>query len=203
MNKITAYPTESLNSLASIAAGYPLRGAVDALPVGDVAVIQMGNVHPETGVDWSSTQRIALPSRRSANFLASEDVIFTTRGTRNFALALGQIPGLAVCSPHFFVMRVIDPCRIIPAFLAWQINQRPAQEYLRREATGSYILNIRREVIANLSLAIPPLEQQRAIIALADAARAERGALTRLIDNRNHQLEAIALGLATPERHHA
>ena len=203
MNKITAYPTESLNSLASIAAGYPLRGAVDALPVGDVAVIQMGNVHPETGVDWSSTQRIALPSRRSANFLASEDVIFTTRGTRNFALALGQIPGLAVCSPHFFVMRVIDPCRIIPAFLAWQINQRPAQEYLRREATGSYILNIRREVIENLSLAIPPLEQQRAIIALADAARAERGALTRLIDNRNQQLEAIALGLTTPERHHA
>ena len=203
MNKITAYPAESLNGLASIAAGYPLRGAVDALPVGDVAVIQMGNVHPETGVDWASTQRIALPSKRSANFLASDDVIFTTRGTRNFALALGQIPGLAVCSPHFFVMRVIDPCRIIPAFLAWQINQRPAQEYLRREATGSYILNIRREVIENLPLAIPPLEPQRAIIALADAARAERGTLTRLIDNRNQQLEAIALGLVIPERHHA
>jgi restriction endonuclease S subunit len=92
---------------------------------------------------------------------------------------------------------------LVPGILAWQINQRPAQEYFQREATGSYILNIRREVIENLSLAIPPLEQQRAIIALADAARAERGALTRLIDNRNQQLEAIALGLTTPERHHA
>ena len=203
MNKTTAYTIESLNGLASIAAGYPLRGAVDALPAGDVAVIQMGNVHPETGVDWASTQRIALPSRRSANFLASEDVIFTTRGARNFALALGQIPGLAVCSPHFFVMRVIDPCRIIPAFLAWQINQRPAQEYFRREATGSYILNIRREVIENLPLALPPLTTQHAIVALADAARAERAALTKMIENRNHQIEAIALGLHRSERPHA
>ena len=142
-------------------------------------------------------------SKRSSNFLAPDDVIFTTRGTRNFALALGQIPGLAVCSPHFFVMRVIDPCRIIPAFLAWQINQRPAQEYFQREATGSYILNIRREVIENLPLALPPLTTQRAIVALADAARAERAALAKLIENRNHQIEAIALGLHHSERFHA
>ena len=195
MNEITAYPRESLGALASIAAGYPLRGAVDALPPGDVAVIQMGNVHPETSVDWAGAQRIALPSKRSSNFLVPDDVIFTTRGTRNFALALGQIPGLAVCSPHFFVMRVIDPCRITPAFLAWQINQRPAQEYFQREATGSYILNIRREVIENLPLALPPLEQQRVIVALADTARAERAALAKLIENRNHQIEAVALGL--------
>ena len=195
VNDITAYPRESLGGLASIAAGYPLRGAVDALPPGDVAVIQMGNVHPETSVDWSAAQRIALPSKRSSNFLAPDDVIFTTRGTRNFALALGQIPGLAVCSPHFFVMRVIDPCRIIPAFLAWQINQRPAQEYFQREATGSYILNIRREVIENLPLALPPLELQCAIIGLADTARAERAVLAKFIENRNHQIEAIALGL--------
>lgn len=202
VNQITAYPRESLGGLASIAAGYPLRGAVDALPPGDVAVIQMGNVHPETSVDWVAAQRIALPSKRSSNFLAPDDVIFTTRGTRNFALALGQIPGLAVCSPHFFVMRVSEPCRIIPAFLAWQINQRPAQEYFQREATGSYILNIRREAIENLPIAIPPVATQQIVVAFAEAARTERAALTRLIDNRNQQLEAIALGLGTPERHH-
>jgi restriction endonuclease S subunit len=195
MNETTAYLREPLKGLASIAAGYPFRGAVDALPSGDVAVIQMGNANPETSVDWMSTRRVELPSKRSANFLASGDVIFTTRGTRNFALALDVIPGLAVCSPHFFVMRINEPSCILPAFLAWQINQRPAQEYFQREATGSYILNIRREVVENLSLALPSLERQSAIIAFADAALAERAALARLIENRNHQIEAIALGL--------
>ena len=195
MNDDTAFLRESLGDVAAIAAGYPLRGAVDELASGDVAIVQMRNVDADGGVNWREVQRIALPSKRPPAFLAVGDIIFTTRGTRNFALALDTVEGEAVCSPHFFVIRVLDAARIAPAFLAWQINQRTAQEYFQREATGSHILNIRREVIENLPLSIPPLVTQHAIIALADAARAERAALTKLIENRNQQIEAIALGL--------
>ena len=191
---------ESLGVVAAIAAGYPLRGAVDELNGGDVAIIQMRNVDPAAGVNWDEVQRIALPSKRPPAFLAAGDIIFTTRGTRNFALALDDVEGQAVCSPHFFVIRALDPGRIAPEFLAWQINQRPAQEYFQREATGSHILNIRREVIENLHLVIPPLATQRAIAALAKTASDERAALTKLIDNRNQQLEAIALGLHYPAK---
>lgn len=203
MNEDTAYLRESLDDIANIAAGYPLRGAVDELASGEVAIVQMRNVDADSGVNWREVQRIALPSKRPPAFLAVGDIIFTTRGTRNFALALDTVEGAAVCSPHFFVIRVLDTHRIAPAFLAWQINQRTAQEYFQREATGSHILNIRREVIENLSLAIPPLVTQLAIVALADAARAERAALTRMIENRNNQIEAIALDLHRSERPHA
>lgn len=202
MNDITAHKHETLVVLSSITAGYPLRGAVDALPAGEVAVIQMGNVSPDAGVDWEAVRRVTLPSERSTNFLAQGDVIFTTRGSRNFALALEDVQGLAVCSPHFFVIRVSDTSRITPTFLAWQINQRPAQEHFQREATGSYILNIRREVVENLSLVIPPLAQQKAITALAKTASDERTMLTKLITNRNQQMEAISLGLHRTERPH-
>ena len=195
MNDDTAYLRESLGDVAAIAAGYPLRGAVDELAGGNVAIVQMRNVDADSGVNWHEVQRITLPSKRPPTLLAVGDIIFTTRGTRNFALSLDTVEGAAVCSPHFFVIRVLDAKRIAPAFLAWQINQRTAQEYFQREATGSHILNIRREVIENLPLALPPLDLQRAIIALADTARAERAALAKLIENRNHQIEAIALGL--------
>ncbi len=200
MNCSTAYKLDPFLGLASICAGYPLRGAVDALPIGDVAVIQMGNVHPDTGVDWTSVRRVTLPSKRSAAFLKRGDVIFTTRGTRNFALALDDVPGAAVCSPHFFVFQVKNPTNVIPEFLAWQINQRPAQEYFQREATGSYILNIRRDVLEKLPFVVPPLPQQYAIIALADAVKAECAAFNNLIANRNQQMEAIALDLHRSER---
>ncbi len=203
MNDDTAYIRESLGDIANIAAGYPLRGAVDDLASGEVAIVQMRNVDARSGVSWSEVQRIALPSKRPPAFLAVGDIIFTTRGTRNFALALDTVEGEAVCSPHFFVIRVLDAFQIAPEFLAWQINQRTAQEYFQREATGSHILNIRREVIENLPLSIPPLATQQAIVALADAARAERAALTRMIENRNHQIEAIALDLHRSERPHA
>lgn len=188
-----------LKDLVAISAGYPLRGSVEALPAGNVAVIQMRNVDPDTGVNWEAAARITLPSRREADFLSTGEVIFTARGARNLALALDVIPGKAVCSPHFFVFRVKYPIRLAPQFLAWQINQRPAQEYFRREATGSHILNIRREAIENLPLAVPPLAQQMAITALVNAASAERAALGKLIENRNQQLDAIAFSLQRSE----
>lgn len=203
MKHATAYLSESLGDIAAISAGYPLRGAVDELEAGNVAVVQMRNVDLESGVNWSEVRRVALPSKRPPAFLDAGDIIFTTRGARNIAFALDAVEGEAVCSPHFFVIRVSDKSRIEPKFLAWQINQRAAQEYFQREATGSHILNIRREVIEAVPVTIPPVETQHVIVALADAARAERAALTQLIENRNQQIEAIALGLATPERHHA
>lgn len=184
-----------LRNFTNISAGHPLRGAVEALPPGDTAVVQMRNVNIEVGVDWVNVARVTLPTSRSTNYLARGDVIFTTRGTRNFALALNEVRSLAVCSPHFFVIRLNDPAATLPEFVAWQINQRPAQEYFQREATGSYILNIRREVADNLPLVLPPIEQQRAIIALAQAAGFERAALAKLIANRNQQMEVIAFGL--------
>lgn len=203
MSVVAANLLSPLSGVALITAGYPLRGAVDELNHGQIAIVQMRNVDAETGVTWSEVQRVELPSKRPPAFLAAGDILFTTRGTRNFALALNVVEGEAVCSPHFFVIRVRDADQIEPQFLAWQINQRPAQEYLQREATGSHILNIRREVIEGLQIAVPPLATQKTIVSLANTARAERSALTRLIDNRSQQLEAIALGLTSPERHYA
>ncbi len=195
MRTIIATFQSSLRNLATIAAGYPLRGAVDALPKGDVAVIQMGDVSADDGIDWHNVSRVTLPRPRDESYLRKGDVIFTTRGARNFALAIHDIQGQAVCSPHFFVIRILPQCDLLPAFLAWQINQRPVQEYFHREATGSFILNIRREVMEATPIALPDLGKQHAIVALADTALAESAALKKLIKNRHDGLEAIAIDL--------
>lgn len=162
--------------------------------MGDVAMLQMGNANPNRSIDWTALKRVALPSFRQVSFLQADDVIFATRGTRNFALALEQVPVRAVCSPHFFVLRV-NNAQITPAFLAWQINQLPAQCYFGRSATGSDILNIRRDALENLSIVIPSLADQHSICALDRAACLERAALNQLIVNRNRQLQAIAIDL--------
>ncbi|WP_374453571.1 restriction endonuclease subunit S [Phenylobacterium sp.] len=177
-----------------VAAGHPLRGAVDDLQDGDVGVIQMRNVDPEVGVDWTGVARVRLPPGRRVDFLRGGDVIFSTRGGRNYAVALHEPPYAAVCSPHFFVLRTRTDA-VHPHFLAWQINQGPAQEYLKREATGSHILNIRREVVERLEIVIPPLERQAAIVAFAEAAAREKRLLSALIENRQQQINALAVGL--------
>lgn len=183
-----------LAELADISAGHPLRSAVDDLPLGETGVVQMRNVESDVGVDWASVTRVELPPARRAEFLVAGDVIFSTRGAHNYAVALGQPPFPSVCSPHFFVLR-IRSTEIQPHFLAWQINQAPAQEYLQRAATGSHILNIRREVIERLEIVIPSQERQAAIVAFAETAAREKRLLMGLIENRQQQMNALAAGL--------
>ena len=189
----------ALVQVAKISAGHPLRLGVDEFSAGDTGVIQMRNVDPEVGVDWPSVSRVELPPARRIEFLNPGDVIFSTRGVRTYAVALDATPFPAVCSPHFFVLRIRESS-VQPRFLAWQINQGPAQEYLQREATGSHIPNIRREVIERLEIVVPPLARQTAIVAFAEAVSREKRLLSALIENRQQQINALAAGLRTSNK---
>lgn len=190
---IDAIKITNLKEVATTSAGYPLRGATSSLAAGGVAVLQMRNASFSGKIDWPSAVRVELPTKRSPNWLESGDIVFVARGARNYAIALHDVPDKSVCSPHFFVLKVKAGCD--PAFLAWQINQRPAQDYLKRSATGSNVLSIRREALEKLQVAIPPLNQQKTIVKYFQAATAERSAFEKLIENRNYEIEAIALGL--------
>lgn len=197
---VTANLLVSLADCAGISAGFPFRGAVDVLPEGDVAVIQMRNVDDALGVDWPALKRVDLPTKRKPDLLAVGDVILTTRGRRNFALALTDIPGPAVCSPHFFVIRVRQPHVIMPEFLAWQINQKAAQEHIQQSATGSYILNLTRAAVEAVPISIPPMPIQAAAVAMANTAHREVAVLQALIDNQRSLIEVVATKILHSER---
>lgn len=183
--------------MASISAGYPFRGKIDALPEGDVAVVQMRNADPETGIDWADLARVELPRASEKAFLRPGDIILSTRGGRNFACCVDASRRRAVCSPHFFVIRLTRGS-VLPEFLAWQINRKPAQNHFATGATGTHILNLKRAVVAELPVAVPSIARQRRIVELVEAARTERLVLGRLIENRTVEMNAIAGELLAP-----
>ena len=186
-----------LVEMASISAGYPFRGRIDQLPGGDVAVIQMRNADPGTGIDWADLSRVELPRASEKAFLRPGDIILSTRGGRNFAYCIDANRGHAVCSPHFFVIRLTRGS-VLPEFLAWQINQKPAQNHFAAGATGTHILNLRRAVVEELRVAVPSIAQQHRIVELDEAARTERSVLKRLVENRTNEMSAIARELLAP-----
>jgi len=190
-----ALKNTSLSDVASIAAGYPLRGSADALSAGDVSFVQIRNIAPNTGVNWNSVAKVSLPTPKFSNWLENGDIIFIARGSNNYALALDKLPKKTVCAPHFFVLRIKSNDLIIPDFLAWQINQKPAQNYFKKTAVGSHLLNIRRPALESLKIAIPPLRKQKLIVNMWKAGVAEQEAMQHLIQTRNKQLEAVAVGL--------
>lgn len=188
--------SERLEDVASIAAGYPLRGSAEALDEGDTAFIQLKNVDLETGIDWPSVARVELPSGRKHRWLTSSDVIFASRGVKNFAYPIDGSQERSVCSPHFYVLRVKNTEKLNPEFLAWQINQTPAQNYFRVTAVGTQaIMSIRRPAMEDLPIVIPPMREQTTIVEFWRAAQKERAALKQLIENNSQLSSAIAIGL--------
>jgi hypothetical protein len=181
-----------LAEVADIQAGYPFRTTVEEVPDGDVHVIQMKDVSPELGVDWSAVMRTRLAGRKRPDWIVDGDVLFAAKGARFYAASVGAALANAVCVPAFFHLRIRREAALGPEFLAWQINQPPCQRQLLQAAEGSSQLSIRRAVLEQLVLAVPPVAEQRRIVALARLVVQERQALQRLIYNREQQLQAIA-----------
>ncbi|MGZ8172264.1 MULTISPECIES: hypothetical protein [Methylobacter] len=48
----------NLKTLAILMAGHPLRGSIDHTPDGEVAVVQMKDVDPESGIQKDQCYRI-------------------------------------------------------------------------------------------------------------------------------------------------
>lgn len=189
-----------LNALATISAGHPIRDAVRHMPGGETAVVQIKNVDVETGVDWPTVARTNLTGRREPDWLRTGDVIFSARGERNVAVCVEAPPPMAVCAPHFFLIRVKDVKAVLPEFVAWQMNQPHAQQYFAQSATGSYIKSIRRQVLEGLELFVPNLERQQLLVRLAKAVLHEKRILEKLIENRRQEIDLLAAGLLTPAK---
>lgn len=195
------YDTKTLDTLATISAGHPIRDAVRDTPGGDTAVVQIKNVDAETGVDWPGVARTHVTGRREPDWLRPGDVLFSARGQRNVAVCVEAPPPKAVCSPHFFLIRVKDSKAVLAEFIAWQMNLPTAQQYFAQSATGSYIKSIRRQVLENLTLLVPSLERQQLLVRLAKAALREKQILRQLIDNRRKELDLLAAELLTQHNH--
>ena len=187
---------KTLGDLVVVQFGFPFRGSISGLATGSVRAVQMKDVDPELGVNWGGVLRTELSGFKKPDWLRPDDVLFVSRGSRFYAVCLDAPPGPAVCSPHFFHLLVKPNAKMLPGFVAWQINQPPFQRQLRQAAEGSSQLSIRRPVLESLRLSVPALVDQRRIVALATLARRERQVLQGLIRNREQQLQTLAEKLA-------
>jgi restriction endonuclease S subunit len=181
-----------LKDLTDINPGYPFRGKIEEQDCGSVSVVQMKNVDDLHQLDRSSLIKTELQGRKSPNWLQQSDILFIARGNRNYAIYLDKITEQAVCSPHFFQLQVTEKQTIHPAFLAWQINQPFIQRYLTRSTEGGVIGNIRRSVLEEIPVVVPPISQQLSIVALDNANRHQQALFQQQITNNHRMMNAIA-----------
>lgn len=192
-----------LKQIATIRPGYPFRGKIPEQPDSEVIVVQMKDISLSEGIRWSECTHTVLTGKREADYLTVGDILVAARGSRNYAAWVGDALTAsgkqAVAAPHFFAVSLKHK-DILPEFMAWLLNQAPAQRYFEQNAEGTLTKSIRRSVLEETPVVVPSLNKQRTIVAMANTLRQEQKLIRQLIQNGERMMSAISNELFTTGR---
>jgi hypothetical protein len=187
-----------LSEICEIRSGYQFRQGLpkngpSAVPdEGELAhVIQIKDVE---GLRFVGTELIQAPVRKIAPYeVLKDDVLFLARAYRFGAILIDSTPPKNTIATHFFfVLRVLPPCPIVPAFLAWSLNRSVVQDKLDRQSHKTHIPVVTRADLESLQLEIPPREIQLSVVALDELRQQEAQVTAEILEKRARLVEAVA-----------
>lgn len=185
-----------LRDLTEVQLGYTHRGALDSASSGGLRGVRLRDIAPDGEIDPRELERYSL-SEISARYMVREgDVLFRSRGERTTATALDRRfaePAVAL-SP----LMILRPDRnvILPEYLAWTINQAPAQRHFEQDAQGTSLRMVPKSSLDTLEIDVPDLKTQQAIIAIDALAEQEKALSERLVEARRLMMRKILVDCA-------
>ncbi|MFH1964723.1 MAG: restriction endonuclease subunit S [Acidobacteriota bacterium] len=180
---------------ATVQMGYSFRSRLEASRGGDVAVIQMKDLLDDNTVDCSGLMKIDLEAVKEHHLARKGDLVFRSRGQVTTAAVLRESPGKAVVAAPLLRIRITKPDKVLPEYLNWFISQRDAQIFLTSRAGGTMQKMISKQVIEDLEVSLPSLEQQKKIVELASLSAREQTILSTLADKRELYISKVLMQL--------
>lgn len=177
-----------LQNIAEIQAGFSFREKIESSRDGNFQVLQIKDIGNDGKVLTDDLTRTEADNIKPEHLVSRGDVLFTTRGENRRAAFVAEAMPDTIFVAQILSLRNIRE-DINPAYLAWYLNQSPAQAYFEANASGSYIKNIRIDVLANLEISIPPLDVQRRILEVHRLRLRERELVEDIQTKRDQVIE--------------
>jgi hypothetical protein len=187
-----------LKKITSIQMGYSFRTRLDFINKGLTAVVQMKDLNNDNVVDCTQLMRVDMVNLKEHHLVRPGDIVFRSRGQVNTAAILIEDPGPAVVAAPLIKIRVASQA-VLPAYLAWYINQLPAQAFLASRAKGTAQKMISKQALGNLAVSVPTLERQLAIVEVVALASEEQRLLKMIAGRRRNFISTRLMQLAEGE----
>lgn len=191
-----------LTEVAQIHSGYPFRRAIEPEPDGKFAVIQMRDLNGYTKVNYENLALVNGIEPKPHHLIQQNDILLIAKGVHNFAAHIDKTVHQTVAAANFLVIRN-NSHEILPAYLAWFVNQEPAQTFLRDRAKGSYIPSISKGALSELSVPVPPLAVQKKIVRTHQLLELEGELISKIQSKRAKMIESLLLKSANGGETHA
>jgi hypothetical protein len=191
---------QKIKDIADIQMGYQFRGKVEPDPKGTHKVMQIRDFDEFQNLKVEGMYMVT-PKGDAARYTVSKgDVLFLSRGHRNYAIHIMDHLGNTIAASYFFILRT-KTNKILPGYLAWYINQIPAQEYLHNTARrGTHMPLVPLSAFVDLAIDVPDIKTQSTIVELSKLMEQERILLNQLQDRRTHLVKTACLKAAKKRR---
>jgi len=184
---------KKITEIADIQLGYQFRKKIEPADDATHWVIQIRDFDDNHLLNRENLSRVKIDTPAEKYLITKGDVLFLSRGQRNWATPIVDDLAATVAASHFFVIRSKQKS-VLPAYLAWYINQTPAQEYLHNVARrGTHMPLIPLSAFLGLTVTLPDIETQRKIVELSRLMEKEKILLTSLQEKRSQLINSICL----------
>ena len=181
-----------LKEIASIQMGYAFRSRLELDNQGNVNVIQMKDIKGNGVIDLTELTRVNIPYIKEHHWVKDNDIILRSRGRTTTSAIVKNAFNILIVTAPLLVIRT-NSNLILPAYLAWFINQPSSQIYLSSHARGSSVLMVSIEAVSLLEVILPSLGLQRKVVELSNLADKEQELLKLLAAKRQQYINRVLM----------
>lgn len=189
-----------ITDIADINIGYQFRAKIEPADDGTHAVIQIRDFDDNRNLKTAELSRVKIDKPVEQFHVSKGDILFLSRGHRNWAAPIGEDLNNAIAASHFFILK-IKSADVMPEYLAWYLNQAPAQEYLHNNARhGTHMPLIPLFAFKGLSVDVPQKEMQGKIVELSKLKEKEKLLVAMLEEKRGRLINEVCLKAAKSKK---
>ena len=180
-----------IGTLSEIRMGATLGGrdATRPDPQGSCRMIRISDISDD-GVLRSGNLLQFEPGEkiRPDLFVRPGDILFPNRGIRTTAAVFDLPETPVIVGAQFFILRV-KPEVALPAYVAWFLRSASASTHFNEHRRGTLVQTLQRKDIAELSILLPSLSRQAAIVELDALALQQRQLSAELAHLQSYYLQ--------------
>ncbi len=184
---------KKITEITDVRLGYQFRGKIEPVDDGTIRVIQIRDFDDHRVLHKEGLSRVKIDKPAEHYLINKGDVLFLSRGHRNWAVSISDDCEDTIAVSHFFVIKMRN-ASAIPEYIAWYINQTPAQKYLHNIARrGTHIPIIPLSAFKGLTVDLPKKETQKKIVEMSNLMEKEKLLFDELQGKRSQLIKAISL----------
>jgi len=167
---------------AELLPGYALKARLENEPEGTHQVILGKHLPDDISYSYiSKHETLVTPRGNVDKYLVSKgDVLFVSRGIKNRAVLINEVPSLTVASAVFYILKPKDG--IEPAYLSWCLNQPQIMAKIDQIRTGAGTPIVQRSEFGDIVIPLPSMERQKQLAALGGLMAKEQILRRRLLE---------------------